>query len=100
MNIQIQFVNMPTSESLQQNIEQKLSKLFDRFSWVVGANVYIKKENDPTGKGNICEIELRQSGPVIFASSNEENYHLSVKNTFSDLKKILEKRKQIMKPHL
>jgi len=45
-------------------------------------------------------MELSMTGPRIFASSNEENYELAVKNTIKDLEKQLEKRKKTLKPYL
>ncbi|MCF2873162.1 MULTISPECIES: ribosome hibernation-promoting factor, HPF/YfiA family [unclassified Tenacibaculum] len=100
MEIHIQFVKMPVSENLQEFIQKKLDKLYKKYDWLIKAQVYIKYENDPTSKGKICEMVLSQSGPQIFASSNEDNYQLAVKNTVSDLERQLSKRKQIMKSHL
>lgn len=99
MEVHIQFIKMPISESLQDFIQQKLNKLHKKYDSLIKAQVYIKYENDPTPKGKICEIVLSQSGPQIFASSNEDNYQLAVKNTISDLEKQLSKRKQIMLSH-
>lgn len=100
MEVHIQFVKMPVSENLQEFIQKKLDKLYKKYDWLIKAQVYIKHENDPTSKGKICEMVLSQSGPQIFASSNEDNYQLAVKNTVSDLERQLSKRKQVMKSHL
>ncbi|WP_272149805.1 ribosome hibernation-promoting factor, HPF/YfiA family [Tenacibaculum aiptasiae] len=100
MEVHIQFVKMTVSENLQEFIQKKLDKLHKKYDWLIKAQVYIKHENDPTSKGKICEMVLSQSGPQIFASSNEDNYQLAVKNTVSDLERQLSKRKQIMKSHL
>jgi putative sigma-54 modulation protein len=43
---------------------------------------------------------LSLSGPRIFASSNEKNYELALKNTIGDLEDQLEKRKGKIKPYL
>ncbi len=100
METHIQFVKMPVSENLQDFIQKKLDKLYKKHDWLIKAQIYIKYENTPTPKGKICEIVLNQPGPQIFASSNEDNYQLAVKNTISDLEKQLNKRKQIMMSHL
>ena len=100
MKIDIQFVNMKTSETMNDYTISQLNKLSKKYDWIINANVFFKKENDATEKGSICEIELSENGPRLFASSNEKNYELAVKNTLSDLEKQLKKRKAKMKPYL
>ena len=100
MKIDIQFVNMPTSETMEAYTIKKLQRLAKRDDAIIYSNVFFKKEKDPKGNGRICEIELSLSGPRLFASSNEKNYELAVKNTISDLEKQLKKRKGIVKPYL
>jgi putative sigma-54 modulation protein len=99
MKTNIQFVNMKTSESMRNYTIEHLNKLFEKFDWLISANIFFKKENDSKKEGKICEMELSLNGPRIFASSKEKNYELAVKNTISDLKKQLEKRKAILKPY-
>lgn len=100
MKTNIQFVNMARSETMENYTIKKLNKISKRYEWVINANVYFKKENDPKGKGKICEIKLSLNGPRIFASSNEKNYELAVKETLKDIEKKLKKRKGEMKPYL
>jgi len=100
MKINIQFVHMPTSESLETYTQQKLEKLASKFSSIIHSDVFFKVEKDPKGNGRICEIELSLAGPRIFASSNEKNFELAVKNTISDLEKQLKKRKGTVKPYI
>ena len=100
MKINIQFVQMPTSETMNDYTVNKLSKLAKKYDWLINADVFFKAENDPKGKGRICEMELSLNGPRIFASSNEKNYELAVKNTISDIEKQLKKRKSEMKPYM
>jgi len=96
----IQFVNMPTSETMEAYTIKKLERLHKVYDAIIALNVFFKKENDSKGKGNICEMEISIPGPRLFASSNEKNFELAVKNTISDLEKQLEKRKAIVKPYL
>jgi putative sigma-54 modulation protein len=99
MKINIQFVNMPTSETMQNFAIEKLEKLVHKYDSIIRLEVFFKKENDPKGNGKICEMEVSLSGPRIFASSNEKNFEVAVKNTISDLEKQLKKRKAIEKPY-
>jgi putative sigma-54 modulation protein len=100
MKIDIQFVNMPTSETMEAYATKKLQRLYKVYDTIIALKVFFKKENDPKGNGKICEIEVSLSGPRLFASSNEKNYEIAVKNNISDLEKQLKKRKSIVKPYL
>lgn len=99
MTIDIQYVQMPTSESMDVFVTEKLNKLAKKYDWVIRAQVFFKSENDPTGLGKICEIQLSAPGPRIFAKSNEKFFEKAAVNTISDLDKQLEKRKETFKKH-
>ena len=100
MKMNFQFVNMSTSETMEAYTLSKLDSLVKKFDKIIKANVFFKKENDSKDKGVICEIELSAPGPRLFASSNEKNYELAVKNTLKDLEAQLKKRKGITKPYM
>ncbi len=100
MKINIQFINMSTSETMETYTLKKLDSLVKKFDKIITTNVFLKKENDSKDKGTICEMELSVPGPRLFASSNEKNYELAVKKTISDLEKQLKKRKEIAKPYI
>lgn len=100
MKTDFQFVSMPTSETLEAYTLKKLEGLFNKYEDIIHVNVFFKKENNPKDLGRICEMEISLAGPRIFASSNEKNYELAVKNTISDLQKQLKKRKGVLKPYL
>lgn len=99
MKINIQFVSMPTSETMEAYTTKKLQPLLKKHDAIINLNVFFKKEKDPKGNGRICEMEVSLPGPKLFASSNEKNYEMAVKNTISDLEKQLNKRKGIVKPY-
>jgi putative sigma-54 modulation protein len=98
MTISIQYVKMPTSESLTAFTEKRLNKLASKNKWLINANVYFKLEKDISGK-KICEIELSLPGPKIFATSAEDNFEAAVKETISDVNKQLRKRKETTYNH-
>ncbi|WP_299215375.1 ribosome-associated translation inhibitor RaiA [uncultured Aquimarina sp.] len=100
MKTNIQFVQMPTSEYMEGYVQEKLEKLYKKYDWIIKSDVFFKKENDPKGNGKICDMELSLPGPKIYATSNEKNYELAVKETLKDLERQLKKRKQEMKPYI
>ena len=100
MEIHVQFIKMQTSEAMDAYARKKLEKLGNKFNSIIRVDVFYKLENDPKGKGKICEIQLSQNGPKIFASSNEKYFESATDQTIDDLKKLLNKRKAKMKPYL
>ena len=99
MTINIQYVQMPTSESMNTFVTQKLNKLAKKYDWVIRAQVYFKLERDHGKKGNICEIELSAPGPRLFAKSNEEHFEKAAVTSIKELEKQLKKRKEVFSKH-
>ncbi len=99
MKTNIQFIKMPTSESMTIFAKKKLDKLSKKYHWIIKAEVFYKLEKDPKGKGKICEIQLSLNGPRIFASSSEPSFEGATDKTIRDLRKQLKKRKKEIIPH-
>lgn len=99
MTIEIQYVHMPTSESMNELVNEKLNKLSKKYDWLIRAQVHFKQDKDPTGNGKICEIELSVPGPRLFAKSNSNDFEKSLAETVHELDGQLRKKKTIMKKH-
>lgn len=99
MTVNIQYVKMPTSEAMSQYITEKLQKLAEKYDWIITADVFFKLENDPAGEGKICEIQLSQPGPQLFASCKESKFEHSAKKAVGELERQLKKRKAVLKPY-
>ena len=99
MTINIQYVQMPTSESLTAIITSKLEKLANKYDWIIKADVFLKLENDRSGQGKICEIQLSVPGPRLFAKSNQDNFEKAAATTIKELENQLKKRKEIFKKY-
>ncbi len=99
MTVNIQFVQMSTSESMSDIVTHKLEKLGKKFDWIISAEVFFKLENDPAGKGKICEMRLSVPGPRIFAKTNEDDFEKAAAATIKDLERQLKKRKEVFKRH-
>lgn len=93
MKTNIQYVKMPTSETMSDYVAKKLKKLENHYDWLIKADVFFKLENNTSENGKICDIELSLPGAKIFATSNEKNYEMAVKETIADLDVQLKKRK-------
>ncbi|MEM8848248.1 HPF/RaiA family ribosome-associated protein [Flagellimonas sp. S174] len=99
MVVNIQYQKMSTSESLSKLLLKKLDRLGTKYQWVIKANVLFKEENDRTGEGKVCEIELSAPGPRLFAKANTDNFEKSMAETINDLKRQLEKRQGVFVKH-
>jgi len=99
MTINIQYVHMPTSESLSRIISEKLEKLHHKFNWILKAQVFLKLENTNSGENQICEIELSAPGPRLFASAKKDDFEKAVVSTIKELEHQLKKRKHTLANH-
>lgn len=99
MTVSIQYVNMDSSESLSTFTREKLQKLSKKYEWLINCDVHFKLDNNQKEQGHICNMEVSLPGPRIFATSNEKNYELAVKETINDLERQLKKRKHIFNTH-
>ena len=99
MTINIQYLHMATSESMNNYVTEKLERLYKKYEWIINAEVHFGVEHNAIQKGKICKIELSAPGPRIFASSDEDNYEDAVKRTIKDLEIQLKKRKEVFKTY-
>ena len=94
MNIHIQYLQMPTSESLSEIVTRNLRKLSHKYKFIIRGEVTFKLDNGNEGEDKICEIELSAPGPRLFASSKENNFEKAAAETLQDLERQLRKRKE------
>lgn len=99
MTVNIQYVGVDVSKTLTAFTKEKLEKLFNKYEFLISATVHFKQDDKQHEIGKICNIELSLPGPRIFATSNERNFEVSVRETISDLDRQLKKRKQVFKTH-
>ncbi len=99
MTVNFQYVDIDASEWLSEHAKEKLNKLANKYEFIVSAEVFFKEDNNEPVNSKICNIRLSLPGPRIFASSNEKNYEMAVKETISDLEKQLKKRKETYKTY-
>ncbi|WP_203258481.1 HPF/RaiA family ribosome-associated protein [Hyunsoonleella ulvae] len=95
MTVNFQYVDVDVSKTLSAFTEEKLGKLFNKYEFLISAMVYFKQDEKDHDAGKICNIELSLPGPRIYATSNEHNFEVSVRETIKDLDRQLKKRKQV-----
>lgn len=99
MTVNFQYVGVDVSDTLSEFTEEKLGKLFNKYEFLINAMVYFKQDEKDHDAGKICNIELSLPGPRIYATSNEHNFEVSVRETIRDLDRQLKKRKEVFKTH-
>ena len=99
MIVNFQYVGVDVSDALNAFTEEKLDKLFTRYEFLISSTVRFKHDSNRHTKGKVCDIELSLPGPRIFATSDETQYEVAVRETIKDLERQLEKRKEIYKTH-
>ena len=93
-----EYHDVAPSDSLEAFTKEKLEPIFNRFDFVIRADVFFKTENttsDLTGK--ICAIRLSAPGPRLFAEASHDEFQASVTETINELSRQLKKRKEKMK---
>ena len=100
MDINFNYVHVTASDRLEEFTTKKLNKLKDRYSWIVRAEVFIKKENTSSNDtGMICEIKISAPGQNLFTDSSEKTFEAAISKSVDELKRQLQKKKEKMNTH-
>lgn len=100
MNINFEYKDVAASKRLEGMAAEKLNKLEDKYDFIVGADVYLKKEKSSTPeKGMECEIRVNVPGSTIFASASTGAFESAIAKAVSDVKTQLQKKKEKMQTH-
>ncbi|MEQ3654288.1 MAG: ribosome-associated translation inhibitor RaiA [Dokdonia sp.] len=94
MTIAIEFVKIDRSATLSQYVVEKLNAVYAKYDWLVGVQVYIKKEQYSATTAYICEMKVSLAGPQIFASSTKDSFEKAINTTINEIERQIEKRKQ------
>ncbi|RMA64278.1 ribosome hibernation-promoting factor, HPF/YfiA family [Ulvibacter antarcticus] len=97
MNVNFEYHNVSASNRLEILAAEKLSKLEEKFDFMVSSDVYFKKENrSGENTGKICSVRVNTPGPTLFAESSSTAFEVSIASVMSDLQRQLQKRKDKM----
>ncbi|WP_452222050.1 ribosome hibernation-promoting factor, HPF/YfiA family [Lacinutrix salivirga] len=100
MDINFEYHDVKSSEKLETYTAEKLQKLFNKYEFIVRADVFFKVENTGDDKtGMITGIRLSAPGPRLFAEDSKETFHKSVSEAVIQLERQLSKRKAKMRTH-
>ena len=100
MNVNFEYHNISASDRLEILAGQKLSKLEQKYDFIISSDVYFKKENKSgNDDGKICKVRINTPGPALFAEASTRDFEASIAGVMDNLKKQLQKRKEKMQAH-
>lgn len=99
MNINFEYHNVSASDRLEILAGKKLSKLEDKYDFIISSDVYFKKENMSDDTGKICSVRINTPGPTLFAEASASGFEIAIANVMDNLQRQLQKRKEKMQAH-
>lgn len=94
MDINIHSIHFDADKKLINFIENKVNKLIQYYDNIIGAEVFLRLENDQSTENKIAEIRLDIPGSDIFAKKRSKSFEESVDNVVEALRKQITKHKE------
>ncbi len=93
IDVKHEFVKIPVSDATEILVNEKLAVLRERYTRIVRAKIFYKKDKDPKTKNFVCELELSMPGENLFATSRATELVKAIAETFKDMERQLRKWK-------
>ena len=90
----MQAIGFTAGESLEEYLNEKLSKLDNFYDQIIAANVYLKIENGSEKDDKIVEVRLEVPGDDIVVSKKGETYPEAIDLATDTLKRLIIKKKE------
>jgi putative sigma-54 modulation protein len=94
MNIRINSVKFDADKKLENFIESKISKLNKVNDDIIGVEVILKLDANPTGENKISEIKVEIPGNDLFVKKQSKTFEESTDLAVEALKRQLQKNKE------
>ncbi|MFO7843664.1 MAG: ribosome-associated translation inhibitor RaiA [Bacteroidales bacterium] len=94
MDINIHSIHFDADKKLINFIENKVNKLIQYYDNIIGAEVFLRIENDQNAGNKLAEIRLDIPGNDIFAKKQSKSFEESVDNVVEALRKQITKHKE------
>ncbi|MDK2979066.1 MAG: putative sigma-54 modulation protein [Bacteroidales bacterium] len=94
MDINIHSIHFDADKKLINFIENKVNKLIQYYDNIIGAEVFLRLENDQSTENKVAEIRLDIPGSDIFAKKRSKSFEESVDNVIEALRKQITKHKE------
>ncbi|MEE4198582.1 MAG: ribosome-associated translation inhibitor RaiA [Bacteroidales bacterium] len=94
MDINIHSIHFDADKKLINFIENKVNKLIQFYDNIIGAEVFLRLENDQSTENKVAEIRLDIPGSDLFAKKRTKSFEESVDNVVEALRKQITKHKE------
>ena len=100
MTVNYEYDGVTASPELEAYVKGKLDKLFNKYEFIVRADVFFKTENTSDRNSKMkTSIRLSAPGPRLFAETATDSFHKSAAEVITALERQLDKRKGAMQTH-
>lgn len=94
MDIKIHSIHFDADKKLLDFIDAKVKKLIQFYEGIIGAEVFLRLENDQSSENKLAEIRLDIPGNDVFAKKKSKSFEESIDNVIDALKRQLTKHKE------
>jgi putative sigma-54 modulation protein len=94
MNIQVQSIHFKADQKLVSYIETRLEKLNTFYDRIIGAEVFLKLENNEEKANKIVQVKLQIPGNDIVVSDQRSTFEEAADHAYDVLKTKLSKIKE------
>ena len=94
MDIKIHSIHFDADKKLLNFIEVKVKKLILFYEGIIGAEVFLRLENDQSSENKVAEIRLDIPGNDVFAKKKTKSFEESIDNVVEALRRQLTKHKE------
>ncbi len=99
MKMDLQTVGFNADVTLTDYARAKTESLYKFYDQIVGAEVYLKLDNNDKKQTKVAEIKLNIPGNDIYAESRSEKFEGAINETIDKLKMQLRKVKTKLSAH-
>ena len=100
MTINFEYKDVSASARLEDMVSERLGKLENKYDFMIGADVYLKKENTSSpDSGMHCDIRINIPRSTLYASTSKGSFEAAIAQTTSEIRSQLEKKKGKMQTH-
>jgi len=94
MDIKIHSIHFDADKKLVDFINAKVKKLIQFYEGILGAEVFLRLENDQSAENKLAEIRLDIPGSDVFAKKKSKSFEESIDNVIEALKRQITKHKE------
>jgi len=100
MTVNYEYDGVTASTELEDYVNGKLEKLFNKYEFAIRADVFFKTENTHDRDSRMkTSIRISLPGPRLFAESSTDSFHKSSAEVINAIDRQLDKRKDAMQTH-